>query len=64
MKKMVLIAVIFVMLSFGFYVMAKYAVFPDPEICKACHYIAPFYEKWKTSTHKNVPCLKCHVYTM
>ncbi|MDA8101041.1 MAG: hypothetical protein M0042_15590 [Nitrospiraceae bacterium] len=41
----------------------KYVAFPNPENCKSCHYIAPYYKKWKSSTHSKVPCLKCHVYT-
>lgn len=33
-----------------------------PGICKVCHFITPFYNKWERSTHKMVPCLKCHEY--
>jgi len=39
------------------------ARFEDPKTCTACHFIDPYYRKWETSTHKMVPCLKCHVYS-
>jgi cytochrome c nitrite reductase small subunit len=31
-----------------------------PKFCTTCHYMKPFYESWATSTHKDVPCVKCH----
>jgi nitrate/TMAO reductase-like tetraheme cytochrome c subunit len=31
-----------------------------PLFCPTCHYMKPFYESWKTSTHKDVTCVKCH----
>ena len=31
-----------------------------PKFCTTCHYMEPFYESWATSTHKDVPCAKCH----
>ena len=34
----------------------------NPEFCLKCHYMKPYYEQWKTSTHKNVSCMKCHEY--
>ena len=33
-----------------------------PVVCKFCHFITPYYNKWERSTHKMVPCLKCHEY--
>lgn len=63
-KKWVLIAVIIVVCGFAVYGYGRFVAFPSPENCKACHYIKPYYDKWATSTHKMVPCLKCHVYTM
>jgi hypothetical protein len=33
-----------------------------PAICKSCHFITPYYNKWEQSTHRAVPCLKCHDY--
>lgn len=28
--------------------------------CNNCHYMEPYYESWRTSTHRNVDCVKCH----
>ena len=28
--------------------------------CSSCHYMTPFFESWKTSTHKDVECKACH----
>ncbi|MCJ7488092.1 MAG: cytochrome c3 family protein [Candidatus Aminicenantes bacterium] len=28
--------------------------------CSACHYMTPFFESWKTSSHKDVQCKVCH----
>jgi cytochrome c nitrite reductase small subunit len=32
-----------------------------PDFCAGCHTIAPSYETWKVSTHKDVTCVACHV---
>lgn len=31
-----------------------------PEFCKLCHFMDPYYDSWKTSTHNMVPCVECH----
>jgi nitrate/TMAO reductase-like tetraheme cytochrome c subunit len=28
--------------------------------CSSCHYMTPFFESWKTSSHKDVQCKVCH----
>lgn len=28
--------------------------------CSNCHYMQPYVEQWKVSTHKNVACVQCH----
>ncbi len=28
--------------------------------CANCHYMQPYVDEWKASTHKDVPCVKCH----
>ena len=33
-----------------------------PAVCKFCHFVTPYFNKWQRSTHKMVPCLKCHEY--
>lgn len=32
-----------------------------PKFCATCHNIAPSYESWAASTHKEVTCVACHV---
>jgi hypothetical protein len=32
-----------------------------PEFCAGCHIIAPSYASWAKSSHKDVPCVACHV---
>ncbi len=28
--------------------------------CKNCHIMEPYYESWASSSHNDVPCIKCH----
>lgn len=30
------------------------------EFCNSCHIMEPFYESWRNSSHKHVPCIECH----
>lgn len=30
------------------------------EFCTSCHYMQPFYDSWKMSSHKSVECIECH----
>jgi nitrate/TMAO reductase-like tetraheme cytochrome c subunit len=32
-----------------------------PRFCGTCHYMQPYYQQWKTSTHNKVACIKCHI---
>jgi len=32
-----------------------------PRFCVLCHYMRPFYEAWRTSSHNQVPCVQCHI---
>ena len=32
-----------------------------PQFCGSCHVMAPYYESWKQSGHKNVACVECHI---
>ncbi len=31
-----------------------------PKFCNTCHLMKPYYESWKTSSHKHVTCTDCH----
>lgn len=63
-KKLFVLGILFVVVMFGGYFYLKNLVFSSPKNCSICHYIAPYYKKWETSTHNQVPCLKCHEYSM
>jgi nitrate/TMAO reductase-like tetraheme cytochrome c subunit len=32
----------------------------QPSFCNKCHIMTPYYDSWATSTHGDVPCIKCH----
>jgi nitrate/TMAO reductase-like tetraheme cytochrome c subunit len=32
-----------------------------PGFCGSCHYMKPYYSEWKTSPHKEVACVECHI---
>jgi len=60
------IAVIFLaitlLLAISSYFFVREVMVAKPVICKYCHFITPYYNKWERSTHSMVPCLKCHEY--
>jgi nitrate/TMAO reductase-like tetraheme cytochrome c subunit len=31
-----------------------------PNFCSSCHFMEPYVEDWRTSTHSNVTCTDCH----
>jgi nitrate/TMAO reductase-like tetraheme cytochrome c subunit len=32
----------------------------QPDFCRSCHLMEPYYQAWHSSSHKNVPCTDCH----
>ena len=32
----------------------------QPSFCTNCHNMQPYYDSWATSTHNDVPCIRCH----
>lgn len=32
-----------------------------PAFCGSCHVMQPYYQSWKASTHRSVPCVDCHI---
>jgi len=32
----------------------------QPEFCKSCHIMEPYYQSWQDSSHGNVSCVECH----
>jgi nitrate/TMAO reductase-like tetraheme cytochrome c subunit len=33
----------------------------QPYFCRSCHNMEPYYQSWKASEHKHVPCTDCHM---
>jgi len=33
----------------------------QPGFCVTCHYMRPYFDSWRTSTHHDVECTKCHI---
>ena len=48
----------FIVLVGGSAGFAEYSMQPD--FCRSCHLMEPYYQAWHSSTHKNVACTKCH----
>lgn len=48
----------FVIFVIFFAVSAEYT--SRPSFCPTCHYMEPFYNSWKSSTHNNIECVECH----
>lgn len=64
MKRKIAVIFIGIVLSFSIitYFLVREVMIAKPAICKYCHFITPFYNKWSRSSHNMVPCLKCHEY--
>jgi hypothetical protein len=62
MKIAAIILSVVLIFSITIYFFVKEVMVSRPAVCKYCHFIAPFYNKWERSTHNMVPCLKCHEY--
>jgi nitrate/TMAO reductase-like tetraheme cytochrome c subunit len=59
LKRLAKAGVLFFFLGLiGGYSLLKYS--EKPEFCKSCHYMVPFYEAWKRSSHNHVRCVECH----
>ncbi|MDY7107330.1 MAG: NapC/NirT family cytochrome c [Planctomycetota bacterium] len=42
----------------GGIVFAEYSM--QPEFCRTCHIMEPYYQAWHESTHRGIPCGDCH----
>jgi hypothetical protein len=62
MKVTAIFIIIILILSITTYFFVREVMMEKPVICKYCHFITPYYNKWERSTHNMVPCLKCHEY--
>lgn len=52
---LIIVLVVGIAGSAGF---AEYSMQPD--FCRSCHIMEPYYQAWHDSTHKDVPCADCH----
>lgn len=51
-------AVLFILFILG---LAASVVYTErPKFCISCHMMQPYYDSWKTSSHKEVNCIECH----
>ena len=61
-KKMTKFILILTSVSFGLiivlYMSLEYT--SKPEFCSTCHFMQPYVDGWKTSTHSDVVCTDCH----
>lgn len=37
-----------------------YVASQNPEFCRSCHYMEPFYRQWQQSAHAATACISCH----
>ncbi len=62
MRTVALIVIVFLVLTLTLFFFMKEVMVTRPGICKYCHFMTPFYNKWEQSTHRMVPCMQCHEY--
>jgi nitrate/TMAO reductase-like tetraheme cytochrome c subunit len=43
------------------FALASFEVTSTPKFCGSCHIMKPYYVSWKTSSHKQIPCVDCHI---
>jgi len=54
--KILLLAAMILVVSSGAIVVSE-----QPGFCNSCHIMNTYYDNWKTSSHKEVNCLECHL---
>ncbi|MBI2503018.1 MAG: NapC/NirT family cytochrome c [Candidatus Latescibacteria bacterium] len=37
-----------------------YVASQDPDFCRSCHYMEPYYRQWQQSAHASASCVSCH----
>ncbi len=62
MKIAAIFIIVLLILLVTSYFFIKEVMIEEPGICRYCHFITVYYNKWERSTHNMVPCLKCHKY--
>jgi len=59
-KRWKILLIIGIPVFIGVVVVASFEITSTPEFCSTCHNMKPYYESWKTSSHNEVNCIKCH----
>ncbi len=52
------VLIVLLMFGGGAVAFAEYSMQPD--FCRSCHIMEPYYTAWHQSKHRNVPCADCH----
>jgi len=52
------ILIVGIVLGGGMVGFAEYSMQPD--FCRSCHLMEPYYQAWHESTHQGIPCADCH----
>jgi nitrate/TMAO reductase-like tetraheme cytochrome c subunit len=56
---LVVVVCVLAILVGGAFAAAEYTA--KSTFCITCHEMDPYYASWQKSTHKEVPCIKCHI---
>lgn len=60
-RRILVALVVLVPASVAFTFLA-FEITSQPRFCGGvCHIMTPYYESWRTSTHKNIACVECHI---
>ena len=59
-KRLVVALAVFIPAGAAF-MFVSVQVTSQPRFCGSCHYMAPYYQSWRGSTHKGVACVECHI---
>jgi len=52
--------ILFGLAGLGIFGFTMIEVTGQPAFCNSCHFMNPFYESWKVSSHHEVNCMECH----
>jgi NapC/NirT cytochrome c family, N-terminal region len=58
--KTLIIAGITIVCALTALLFGTFEITSQPSFCKSCHYMKPYYDEWKTSSHRTVSCMDCH----
>jgi len=59
-KKRLLVALVVTVVVLTLFMALTMEVTSRPGFCKTCHYMEPYYQSWKESSHHDVTCTDCH----